>query len=203
MSSHKLAISSYGKDDVRILRVIRSKEDPSSQQVVEYAIQCLLSGSSLETSYTQADNSNVVATDSIKNTLNLLAKTISAEQILSPETFGLVIISHFLSTYSHIENVHLEMKQFKWSRIVLESGPHKHGFVKDENEIRTVKALGKRDSQGDAVVDSIKGGIKDLVVLKSSGSAFYGFVRDQYTTLAEVNDRIFSTSVECECESPI
>lgn len=201
MTSHKLSTFSYGKDDVRVLRIVRSPEDPSSQQIIEYTVQVLLGGNSLTTSYTEADNSKVVATDTVKNTINLLAKKCTAEQILCPEKYALVIINHFITTYSHIENVFVDLKKSKWTRIVLEkSGPHKHSFVKDGNEIRTVCAIGSRNSQGKAIVDSIKGGIKDLVVLKSSGSAFYGFWRDEYTTLQEVNDRIFSTSVECECK---
>jgi urate oxidase len=199
MTAHKLSTYSYGKDDVRILRVVRSPQDASSHQIIEYSAQCLLSGSSLLTSYTEADNSKVVPTDTIKNTLNLLAKKASTEEILCPEKFALVIVNHFLSRYDHITNAHVELKQFKWSRIVLDkSGPHKHSFVKDGNEIRTVKAFGSKNSNGKPVVAEIKGGIVDLVVLKSSGSAFYGFWRDENTTLKAVQDRIFSTSVECE-----
>jgi len=201
MTPHKLSSFSYGKDDVRILRIVRDTKDPSHQQIIEYAVQALLSGDSLLTSYTEADNKNVVATDTVKNTLNLLAKKCSPEEILCPEKFGLVIMNHFLSTYDHISTVQVELKQFKWTRIVLErGGPHRHSFIKDGNEIRTVAAVAARDAKGKPIVEKMTGGIKDLVVLKSSGSAFYGFHRDQYTTLAEVDDRILSTSVECVCE---
>lgn len=201
MNSHKLTSFSYGKDDVRILRIVRDAKDPSHQQIIEYAAQCLLSGDSLLTSYTEADNKNVVATDTVKNTLNLLAKKCSPDEILCPEKYALVIMNHFLTTYPHIAHARVELRQFKWTRIVLDkTGPHKHSFIKDGNEIHTVTSFAARDSNGKAVVETLKSGIKDLVVLKSSGSAFYGFHRDQYTTLAEVDDRILSTSVECECE---
>lgn len=219
--SHRLASYSYGKDDVRFLRVVRDESDPRHHRIVEYAVRCLLSGSQLETSYTQADNSKVVATDSIKNTINLLAKKTPGPQVLCPESFALVIMNHFLSTYSHIDHVDVDIEQSKWSRIVvgdviatssgrLAAAPadeassngkqHPHSFVKDGNEKRTVKARGTRDGAGQATVALLEGGLEDLVVLKTSGSAFYGFWRDEYTTLPEVTDRCFSTSVNCKCE---
>lgn len=215
---HHLAAYSYGKDDVRILRVVRDEQNPRHHRIVEYAIRCLLSGSKLESSYTYADNSLVVATDSIKNTLNLLAKKASGPQVLCPEIFALVIMNHFLSTYDHIESVELNIVHHKWSRIELDanaarssgrdaaiaaaqgSQQHPHSFVKDGNERRMVRARGGRDSSSAPVVELLEGGMEDLVVLKTSGSAFYGFLRDDYTTLPEVTDRCFSTSVDCKCE---
>lgn len=216
---HRLASYSYGKDDVRVLRVVRDNADPKSHRLVEYAVRCLLSGKQLETSYTQADNSLVVATDSIKNTINLLAKKTPGEQVLVPETFALVVMSHFLTTYDHVESVEVDIVMPKWSRIALaapasSSGQtsslapesrssqqqHPHSFVRDGNEKRIVRAKAVRDAQGKPVVELLEGGMTDLVVLKSSGSAFYGFWRDEYTTLPEVQDRLFSTSVECKCE---
>lgn len=214
---HKLSSYSYGKDDVRILRIVRDVNDPSSHQLVEYRVRCLLSGSSLEPSYTEADNSVVVATDSIKNTLNLLAKRTPGAQVLVPETFAIVVVEHFLRTYKHIDGVHVDIDLLKWSRLRLNTpqagsscanssvpavkanAEHPHSFLRDGNEKRFVRAVGGRDAQGKPIVTELEGGLRDLVVLKSSGSAFYGFVRDQYTTLPEVHDRIFSTSVECRC----
>lgn len=216
---HTLSAYSYGKDDVRILRIVRDQNDSASHHVVEYKVQCLLSGSSFAPSYIHADNSSVVATDSIKNTLNLLAKRTPGFQILVPETFAMIIAEHFLRTYKHIENVHIEIDLLKWSRITLnneliggsasssgltstspfdKSKQHPHSFIRDGNEKRFVRTIGKRDSNGQPVIDVLQSGLRDLVVLKSSGSAFYGFWRDEYTTLPEVHDRIFSTSVECQ-----
>ncbi|UZJ54863.1 hypothetical protein CBS101457_004183 [Exobasidium rhododendri] len=199
MTSHQLSSYSYGKTDVRLMRIVRDAKDPSQQQIIEYAVQTLLSGPALDTSFTKGDNSLVVPTDTVKNTTNILAKKCSPEEILCPEKFALVIINHFLTRYDHVKNVEVEIKRFKWSRIVLEKGgPHKHSFVKDGDEIRTVKASGFKDISGKAFCSEVKGGIRDLVVLKSSGSAFYGFWKDENTTLVPVNDRCFSTSVECE-----
>ncbi|PWN91215.1 putative urate oxidase [Acaromyces ingoldii] len=209
MAPHTLASASYGKDLVRILRVVREPSDPSCHRIAEYTVRCLLSGQSLVPSYTEADNSPVVATDSIKNTLNLLAKTLPGDTVLCPEKYVLHVMEHFLRRYAHIDGVEVDLIQHRWSRIALDADadgrplpslqPHKHSFIRDGNDVRTVRAYASRDGASRrGVVRYLKGGIKDLVVLKSSGSAFYGFLRDEYTTLPEVQDRIFSTAVDCE-----
>ncbi|TKY90904.1 hypothetical protein EX895_000902 [Sporisorium graminicola] len=198
-SNVRLASASYGKDLVRIFRIVRDAKDPSSHRVAEYTIRCLLHGESLTPSYTEADNSPVVATDTVKNTLNYLAKVLPAEDVLCPERYALHVVNHFLSTYSHIEKTEVDLIQHKWTRIVLDQkdgGAHKHSFVRDGEEKRTVRALGER-SGSEINVTTLEGGIKGLLVLKSSGSAFHGFHRDSFTTLKEVHDRIFSTEVEC------
>ncbi|PWY97540.1 uricase [Testicularia cyperi] len=198
-SNVRLASASYGKDLVRIFRIVRDAKDPSSHKVAEYTVRCLLHGASLTPSYTEADNSPVVATDTVKNTLNYLAKVLPAEDVLCPERYALHVINHFLTTYDHIEKTEVDLIQHKWTRIVLDQkdgGAHKHSFVRDGEEKRTVRALGERAGK-DIKVTTLEGGIKGLLVLKSSGSAFYGFHRDSFTTLKEVRDRIFSTEVEC------
>jgi urate oxidase len=218
MTDFELAASSYGKDDVRILRLVRDDSDPSSHRLVEYKIRCLLSGPSFTRSYTHADNSMVVATDSIKNILNVMALQSKPEEVLVPEVFALVVMNKFLSDYQHVEGVELDIDMLKWSRISLgtplagssgssstvaalpNSQQHPHSFIRDGNEKRFVKAIGKRGPKGEAMVDTLESGLRDLVVLKSTGSAFYDFVTDKYTTLPSVQDRLFSTSVNCQCE---
>jgi urate oxidase len=109
------------------------------------------------------------------------------------------VVNHFLSSYDHIEKTEVELIQHKWTRIVLDAkhgGAHKHSFVRDGDDKRTVRALGERAGNG-INISTLQGGIKGLLVLKSSGSAFHGFHRDSFTTLKEVRDRIFSTEVEC------
>lgn len=192
----ELAESSYGKDLVRILRVVRDPKDRSKQQVVEYTARCLLSGAKLDTSYTEGDNTLVVATDSNKNTMNWLAKTLPADMVQCPEKFALAIANHFLAKYSHLDGVEANLIQHKWSRISVDGEPHKHSFVRNGTESRVANVKVSR-TNGGVSVDHLSGGVKGLLVLKSSGSAFHGFLRDEFTTLKEVRDRIFSTEVEC------
>ncbi|MCO5599363.1 hypothetical protein L7F22_053464 [Adiantum nelumboides] len=178
MAPHTLASASYGKDLVRILRVVREPSDPSCHRIAEYTVRCLLSGPSLVPSYTEADNSPVVATDSIKNTLNLLAKTLPGDTVLCPEKYVLHVMEHFLRRYAHIDGVEVDLIQHRWSRIALDADcrrrplsslqPHKHSFIRDGNDVRTVRAYASRDGASrHGVVRYLKGGIKDLVVLKS------------------------------------
>ena len=76
--------------------------------------------------------------------------------------------------------------------MTVEGKPHPHSFMRDGSDTRNVDATAQ---EGKGI--SIRSAIAGLLVLKSTGSAFHGFVRDEYTTLAEVWDRILSTSVDC------
>ncbi|PQE16719.1 uricase protein [Rutstroemia sp. NJR-2017a WRK4] len=79
-----------------------------------------------------------------------------------------------------------------WTRMTIDGKAHPHSFYRDGNETRNVEATIKRGKGID-----IRSGIAGLLVLKSTGSQFHGFVRDEYTTLPEVWDRILSTDVDC------
>jgi len=150
----------------------------------------------LDTSYTQADNSVVVATDSIKNTVYIKAK--ESKNVLQPESFALELGVHFVKTYAHITKAHIDITQFRWTRISVDNTPHTHSFTRDGDDKRIVTAEVDATAGKDKISAKVSGGIKDLLVLKSTGSAFEGFVRDEYTTLKDVSDRIFSTAVECQ-----
>ncbi|KAB5592526.1 Uricase [Ceratobasidium theobromae] len=178
-----LTSARYGKDKVRVFRVVRQGDKHS---VVEYIVRALLEGD-IATSYTQADNSVVVATDS------MIAKT--SPHILSPELYALHLGTHFVTKYPHIHKAFITIEQLKWSRIPVDGAPHKHSFVRDGEE-KIVVDVEVDGTDKDKVSAKVQAGIKDLLVLKSTGSAFEGFIRDEYTTL--VDDRIFSTSIDLD-----
>lgn len=200
MPAHVLDSFEYGKSLVRLLRVVRDPANRTQQSVIEYTVQTLLSGPRLDTSYTEGDNSLVVATDSQKNTVHYYAKTLPGDVVLCPEHFGLHIANHFPAKYAHITSCQVDIVAHKWTRITTSDGkPHPHSFVRDGEDKRTVSIRTEKQGGGGGVqLKSIQGGLKDLLVLKSSGSAFHSFLRDDFTTLKEVNDRIFSTSVDCK-----
>ncbi|KAK0534830.1 hypothetical protein OC834_001744 [Tilletia horrida] len=199
----QLATYQYGKDLVRFLRVVRDPSDPSRQDIAEYTVRCLLTGDALASSYTQADNSLVVPTDTIKNSINVLAKVLDGRRIvLVPELFALHVAHHFVNKYSHVEGVEVELESHRWTRLDLgaaEGGEHKHSFVRDGESVRTARCVMSKTggAGGEIKVDALQGGVKNLLVLKSSGSAFHGYHRDELTTLKPVEDRVFSTAVEC------
>jgi len=185
-----LSAARYGKDNIRLYKVHR---DPTTgvQTVNETTICCLLEGD-IEASYTDADNSPIVATDSIKNTIYILAKQ---NPVTPPELFGSIIAKHFPARYSHIHTTHVKIITHRCTRLEVDGKPHPHSFLRDGAETRNVEVTFKRDGGF-----NIRSTIQGLHVLKSTGSAFHGFYRDEYTTLGETWDRILSTEVEANWE---
>ncbi|XDG01251.1 hypothetical protein ABKA04_000866 [Annulohypoxylon sp. FPYF3050] len=175
----------YGKDNVRVYKVHKD-EASGTHTVTEMTVCCLLEGQ-IETSYTVADNSVVVATDSIKNTIYIKAKE---HPVNPPELYASILGQHFLDTYAHITAANVNIVVKRWTRMVIDGKEHPHSFYRDGEETRNVEARITR--QG---ID-ITSGIAGLLVLKSTGSAFHGFVRDEFTTLQETWDRILSTDVD-------
>ncbi|KAI1144129.1 uricase [Hypoxylon sp. FL0543] len=174
----------YGKDNVRLYKVHRD-ESTGIHTVTEMTVCCLLEGE-IERSYTVADNSVVVATDSIKNIIYIKAK----EHPVNPtELYASYLGQDILDKYAHISAVNVSIAVKRWTRMVIDGKEHPHSFYRDGEETRNVEARITR--QGIELTSGIAG----LLVLKSTGSAFYGFVRDEYTTLAETWDRILSTEI--------
>ena len=168
--------------------------------MVELTVQILLEGE-IETSYTKADNSVVVATDTMKNTVYCIfdlqklqeidLTDLAKENAVSPpELFASIVAAHFLATYRHISGARCTVLQHKWTRILVDGKPHKHSFLRDGEESRVANSYFQR-SKGFKITSGIEG----LLVLKSTGSAFYGHIKDKYTLLPDVYDRIFSTEV--------
>ncbi|KAL8750435.1 MAG: hypothetical protein Q9199_007069 [Rusavskia elegans] len=182
-----LSAARYGKDNIRVYKVYRDKE-AGTQEVVEMTVGVLLLGD-IETSYTQADNSVVVATDTMKNTVYVLAKQ---HPVSPPELFGSTVASHFVDTYKHIHSAQVKIIVHKWTRMTVDGKPHPHSFLRDGADTRNVEAVA---TEGKGV--DVRSVIAGLLVLKSTGSAFHGFIRDEYATLPEVSDRILSTEVDC------
>jgi urate oxidase len=182
-----LASARYGKDNVRVCKVHRD-EKTGVQSVTEMTVCCLLEGK-IETSYTEADNSVVVATDSIKNTIYIKAKE---HPVNPPELYASYLGQHFLDTYPHITAAHIDVVVHRWTRMAIDGAPHPHSFFRDGQETRNVEATVVRGTGID-----LKSSIAGLSVLKSTGSAFHGFVRDEFTTLPETWDRILSTDIDC------
>lgn len=183
-----LSESQYGKDKIRVFRVVRQG---GWHNVVEYNVTLLVQGN-IGSSYTQSDNSVIVATDSMKNITYYLAKI--SPHILSPERFALHLAAHILAKYNHLTKISVAIEQLRWSRIHVGSQPHPHSFYRDGDDKRFTKA--EVTSTDKHLLAKVTSGISDLLVLKSSGSSFENFIRDEYTTLPDVDDRIFSTSVD-------
>jgi urate oxidase len=177
-----LGQNNYGKSRVRLVQVTRHK-DRHDVKELDAAIQ--LQGD-LTTAHTLGDNSKVLPTDTMKNTVYALAK---GDLIQDPETFALKLASHFLDTQAHISEARIELREHLWKRIKVNGKPHRHSFLSTGNERRVAVVTKSRTAT------TVEGGIEDLLVLKSTGSGFAGYIKDRFTTLAETNDRIFSTVI--------
>ncbi|KAJ1984062.1 hypothetical protein H4R33_004508 [Dimargaris cristalligena] len=218
-TSVQLKTQSYGKDRVRLVKVVR--HPGGVQDLAELTITVLLEGD-FEASYAQADNRNVVATDSVKNTIYVLAKRLPS--VLPIENFALTIGHHFLHTYGHVTRVHVSIQQHPWNRLVVDDEAHPHAFTRGGEWRRTTQLVAERKVAAaappnlknspapkkttDATLAAaaataawtarITSGFRGVSVLKTTGSSFSNFLRDQYTTLAETDDRILSTNIDCQ-----
>ncbi|EEP76743.1 urate oxidase [Uncinocarpus reesii 1704] len=182
----KLAAARYGKENVKVCKVHRDAKS-GTHEVTELTVAVSLEGD-IESSYTKADNSVVVATDSMKNTIYLLAKQHS---VTPPELFASIVGTHFIETYNHIHAAHVRVVVHRWTRMNADGKPHPHAFLRDGTDVRVAEAY-VVDGKGVKIKSSISG----LLVLKSTGSQFHGFIRDEYTTLPETWDRILSTEID-------
>lgn len=129
--------------------------------------------------------------DTVKNTINIFGKR--SRNVENIEVFAQELSTHFLEKYAHLSSIHVDIVKHKWTRLIVDGQPHPHSFVRDGEDIQTTSLDHYR--QGNKM--KITSGLKKLLVLKTTGSAFYDFHRDEYTTLPEVWDRIFSTAVDC------
>ena len=179
----KLIQHNYGKARVRVMKVIRA-DDQHSMKELEVSVK--LQGD-FDASFTQADNRLVVATDSMKNTVYVVAQDkLGAET----EDFGLSLGAHFLRTYAQVTRVEVGISEHRWERLSIKGKLHNHSFQELRSAKPTVKIAITRES---TVVES---GVQDLLILKSTGSGFENFLRDEYTTLPETADRILATKLK-------
>ncbi|XP_026327191.1 uricase [Hyposmocoma kahamanoa] len=181
----ELSDHGYGKCSVKLLHVHR---DGDYHSIREFEVNTELKLAS-ESAYVLGDNKEVVATDSQKNTVYLLAKK---HGVKTPEEFGAVVVNHFLYMYKQVVEAKCRIVEYPWER--LQAGvPHNHAFVFSPTATRWSEVSQARH---EAVV--VKSGLSGLRVLKTTQSAFVDFVQDEYTTLADAAERIFSTVVEAE-----
>jgi urate oxidase len=173
----------YGKSRVRLARITR---DGSHHSFIELTAAIALAGD-FAASYTANDNSLVVATDTMKNTVYVLAHE---DGVASIEAFAQRLAGHFLTTYSHVTTVTVTIEEKPWTRMTIAGREHEHSFVAGGSE-RSICEIAASSSQ-----TRMRSGFRGLQVLKTTGSAFAKFHRDEYTTLKETDDRIFATTIE-------
>jgi urate oxidase len=177
-----LSETSYGKSRIRLVRITRHGD---RHQLRDFTVAVAFEGS-YDTSYTDGDNRDVLPTDTMKNTVYALA---ARDGVGEPEAFGMALGRHFIDRNPKLDRVNVDIVDHGWSRITVGDREHGQAFVRRGPETRTARIV--TDRQG----ASITAGIADLVIMKSSHSAFAGFPRDEFTTLPETHDRLFVTAL--------
>ena len=176
-----LGRNSYGKSEVRLVKV---KRDTDRHELRDLTVDVALEGD-FEAAHLKGDNTGLLATDTMRNTVYALAKDHLTGSI---EEFGLKLVNHFLEAGPTVERARVRITEHPWNRIEVNGRGHEHSFVRGSGE-RTA-AVG-----GDAGGARVEAGIDDLLVLKTTNSGWEGFLRERYTTLPETNDRILATKI--------
>jgi urate oxidase len=179
----RLGPNSYGKAEVRLVRVARGARPDGGDVLKDWNVSTSLAGD-LEAASLHGDNSHVLPTDSQKNKVYALAKELGGA--VEPEAFGLELAAFFVSSQQPITRARVSIEEYGWSPI----GATGYSFARSGDLVRTTTVVVDQ-----ALGLSVVSGVRDLVVLNTTGSEFWGYPKDPYTTLPETTDRILATEV--------
>jgi len=171
----------YGKARVRVMKVVRHE---THHAMKEWNVRVLLHGD-FESCFNAGDNSKILPTDTMKNTVYYLARESQAATL---EEFAVELIDYLLANNPQVSKASAEIEEKSWERVSIDGSPHPTTYRMNGPELQTVEAISER---GGAV--KITSGIDGLMILKTTNSAFTGYVKDKLTTLPESTDRIFGT----------
>ena len=177
----ELGANRYGKAAIRVVRVLRGDD---SDRVLDLTVAIALEGD-FESAHTDGDNSLVIATDTMKNTAYAFAKDHLGGSI---EAYGRALAEHFLAE-SQVDTATVNIRAQQWRAIDVAGAPAPGAFVRGGEATRVATVAANRGGT------SVEAGIEDLAVMKTRRSAFSGFPRDRYTTLADTDDRLMATKV--------
>lgn len=181
-----LGPNQYGKAECRLVRVYR---DTDRHELRDLNVSTSLRGR-FDAAHVAGDQRDVLPTDSQKNTVFAFAKE---HGVRSVEEFALTLADHFLEQVPAAEGARIEIEEYPWQRIEVDGAGHDHSFARSGAGVRTTVV--NVDGRGTARRAHVVSGIRDLTVLKTTGSEFHGFLKDRYTTLSETTDRILATAL--------
>jgi len=177
----KLGENRYGKSRVRLSRITRHGERHAFN---EWTVQVLLEGD-FESSFTEADNSKILPTDTMKNTVYSIARDSRA---LTIEDYAMELGDYLLANNPQVSGVLVEIEEKAWEPLLVDGLPEPTTFKLGGPELHTVRAVRDQGREW-----SIRSGVDGLVILKTTKSAFTGYIKDKLTTLKPATDRIFGT----------
>jgi urate oxidase len=180
--AYELGDNRYGKSGIRLVTVRRG---PDRHDLRDLTVAIALEGD-FDAAHTAGDNANLVATDTMKNTVYAFARDLLAR---SPEAFGLELARHFAG-YPAVDRAIVDIEEYGWSRVETAAGGAPDAFVRAGYVVR----LAHVEAAHSGSVE-VEAGVDGLTVMKTTKSAFSGFDRDRYTTLPEVDDRLMATKL--------
>ena len=181
-----LGPNQYGKAETRVVRISR---DGSRHEIRDLNVSTSLRGDFAD-AHIRGDQAHVLPTDSQKNTCFAYAIEKGAGQI---EDYALALARHFVGDIESVREARIEVEEYRWERASVAGAAHPHTFIRAGQDVRTTSVAVRGEGPGQQAW--VVSGLKDLVLLKSTGSEFSGFLKDPYTTLPETHDRIMATSL--------
>ncbi|WP_297081913.1 factor-independent urate hydroxylase [uncultured Demequina sp.] len=179
----------YGKAENRIVRIVR---DSARHEITDVNVSTCLRGA-FEDAHLTGDQGAVLPTDTQKQTAYAYAKTVGLDPI---EDYALALATHFVDDVEPVDGARVELEEFAWARVDADGtgDGHDHTWVRSGQEVRVAAVT--VEGTADARRTWVTGGLKDLVILKSTGSEFHGFLTDEFTILEPTDDRIMATSLD-------
>jgi urate oxidase len=181
-----LAENRYGKSRIRLVQV---KRHADHHDFCEWTVEILVEGD-FESCFVDGDNSKILPTDTMKNTVYSLARSSSAECI---EDFGKELAGFFLHRNPQVSAATIAVSEKCWQHLLIRGKPHPTAFVQSSAELQTAEII-----QAQHAAPQVWAGLENLVIMKTADSAFAGFLKDSLTTLPETTDRLFGTAVRAK-----
>jgi urate oxidase len=182
VSSIILGKNQYGKAENRLVRIYRDKP---RHEIHDVNVSVCLRGD-FTAAHLTGDQSDVLPTDTQKQTAYAYAKEKGLQSI---EDYALTLARHFVGDVEPVLGARIEIEEYAWERVIVDGTEHDHTWVRKGQEVRTAAIT------VDGADEWVIGGLKDLVLLKSTGSEFAGFLTDPYTVLEPTHDRVMATSL--------
>jgi urate oxidase len=182
----ELAENRYGKSRVRLMKVTRG---PKGNDLREWTVQVLLTGD-FDSAHYAGDNSKILPTDTMKNTVYSVARNSSA---ISMEDYAKELTDFLLSRNRQVSSASVAIESTMWKRLTVDGKPHTTSFMRGSGELQTASV-----SRAQSGAYRIHSGLKNLVIMKTADSAFEGYIQDELTTLKETSDRLFCTALTAE-----
>jgi urate oxidase len=189
-SGFQLAENRYGKSRVRLMKVTRHAH---GNDLHEWTVQVLLKGD-FDSAHYEGDNSRILPTDTMKNTVYSVARNSTAVSI---EAYGMELAEFLLARNPQVSGVEVKIESVLWKRLEVNGKPHPDSFMRGSNEVQTTHV--EREPDGPVRITS---GLENLVILKTAKSGFEGYIKDSLTTLKETSDRLFGTALTAAWKYP-